>query len=162
MRSIKRAVVSTSMDCQKPLFVKRSCPSCFATQPQQLFQLSPSQFLDYDYTPELQKRFGIDSNKKFSVVRCGRCSFVYTEYAPSSKFSALIYDVLDSDPKPADPEQTGYLGARWVSQQLRLASALLEQVGNEFGPNTRPAILETQSLGARQLFFTGISSSYAC
>ena len=130
------------MSAQKPPFAKRSCPSCFASQPRPLFQLSPSQFVQPSYKPEHQRRFGIEPDQKFSVVRCGRCSFVYAEHAPPPAFTALIYDLLDTDPEPAAPEQHGFLGAGWVGHQLTLASALLGEIAREFGENTRPAILD--------------------
>jgi hypothetical protein len=105
-----------------------------------LFELSPSQFIQPSYTPEAQRRFGVEPDQKFSVVRCGRCSFVYAEHRPPPAFN--IYDLLDTDPEPVAPEQYEYLGAGWVSHQLTLASALLGEIALEFGHNTRPTILD--------------------
>jgi len=128
------------MTAQMPPFVKRSCPSCFASQPRPLFQLSPSQFIQPSYEPELQQRFGIEADRKFDVVRCGRCSFVYAEHAPAPAFMALLYDSPD-DEDCAAPEQHASLRPAWVGHQLTLASALLEAIASEFG-DIRPAILD--------------------
>jgi SAM-dependent methyltransferase len=128
------------MIAQMPAFVKRSCPSCFASQPRPLFQLSPTQFIQPSYTLKLQQRFGIEPDQKFGIVRCDRCSFVYTEPAPPPAFAALLYDL----PEPEDdiaPELHPSLRPGWVSQQLTLASALLGAIAGEFG-NLRPAILD--------------------
>jgi SAM-dependent methyltransferase len=128
-----------TMTAQMPPFVNRSCPSCFASQPRPLFQISPSQFSQPLYTPEVQQRFGIERDRKFGVVRCGRCSFVYAEHEPPPALTVLLYDSPDAEDSTAEKHES--LRPAWVSHQLQLASALLGAIASEFG-NTRPAILD--------------------
>jgi len=137
MKPVVANLRATAMTTQ---FVKRSCPSCFASQPRPLFQLSPSQFIQPNYEPELQRRFGIEPGRKFGVVRCGRCSFVYAEHAPGPAFTALLYDSPD-DEDSAAPEQHESLRPGFVGHQLKLASTLLEVIASEFG-DIRPTILD--------------------
>src|SRR6516164_2187642 len=85
-------------------FIKRICPSCFASEPRPLFQVSPSQFIQPSYGSEQQQRFGIEPDRKFGIVRCGRCSFIYAEHIPTPAFAMLLYDTPEGK-DIADPER---------------------------------------------------------
>jgi hypothetical protein len=83
-----------------------------------LFQFSPSQFIQPSYD---QQRFGIEPDRKFGIVRCAHCSFVYAEHTPTPAFTMLLYDTPD-DEDVADPERHASLRPGWVGHQLTLAS----------------------------------------
>ena len=75
------------MSAENQRFKHRSCPSCFASEPRPLFRLSPSQFIYPSYNGA---RYASDPHQMFGIVRCGRCSFVYSETAPSDALKVAL------------------------------------------------------------------------
>jgi SAM-dependent methyltransferase len=121
------------------VFQKRPCPACASSDARVLFALTPRQFIHPEYDEVAQKRFGVPGDAVFNIVRCRRCSFVFSETEPSSEFAALLYGGADDYTVTAG--EHGSLKAWWAGYQLSLAGDLLREIGNTFG-HIKPDVLD--------------------
>ena len=80
-------------------FTERCCPFCSSSTSKKLFNLSASDFCwsNWTYSEQYHTILQINSGKRFPIVRCVSCGFIYAALLPNEEFLSTLYnEVIDT------------------------------------------------------------------